>query len=501
MSELPDFLEGGEVARLIPVGAANQRERVACSVLLASLRVVQPFARSFFSQMNWRFGNWAQVHGYIEPVFRSQPEALRCRPDGLLVLNTGRREGRFIVETKIGGAKIDTEQLGQYCQLVRSNEIDAIITISNELSPDPSHLPYAVPKEARNVKFYHWSWSYLVMLAELLLRDEEDFDEEQDYILREIIRYFDHQSTGVARGNQMCTDWAGLIERIQVGSRLTANDPGVLDVIQCWHQQLAGICIDQARNLKSPVALHLSRSHWDQPTRLAEDVQEFVKNNRLLASFEFPTPLPIDLIADARRRNITYSLNVGAPLSRRRYGARVRWLLNQLPEEVSLPVRVNLLWERGHRSTALLSSLREDLNAARLDNPGGPRSFEITYVTDLAGRFAGCRNFLIDLEDALTEFHEMIARHIQPWRSPAAQGMDEETDVSEEPDKEAQSRKGERKVTKSGTFEGKSYSIFNDGSIEIETDNGLQHFKDFSELRAAAARKADTDRIDFNPVS
>jgi hypothetical protein len=37
MSELPDFLEGGEVARLIPVGAVNQRERVACSVLLASL--------------------------------------------------------------------------------------------------------------------------------------------------------------------------------------------------------------------------------------------------------------------------------------------------------------------------------------------------------------------------------------------------------------------------------------------------------------------------------
>ena len=28
MSELPDFLEGGEIARLIPVGAVNQRERV-----------------------------------------------------------------------------------------------------------------------------------------------------------------------------------------------------------------------------------------------------------------------------------------------------------------------------------------------------------------------------------------------------------------------------------------------------------------------------------------
>src|SRR4029077_2949832 len=150
MRELPDFLEGGEVARLIPVGAVNQRERVACSVLLASLRVVQPFARSFFAGMNWRSGSWAQVQGYTEPVFKSQPEGLRCRPDGLLILNTGRREGRFIVEAKIGGARIDTDQLAQYSQLIRPNGIDAIITVSNELSSDPSELPYTVPRELRN---------------------------------------------------------------------------------------------------------------------------------------------------------------------------------------------------------------------------------------------------------------------------------------------------------------------------------------------------------------
>jgi hypothetical protein len=64
MSELPDFLEGGEIARLIPVGAVNQRERVACSVLLASLRVVQPFARSFFrNELEIRkLGTGARLH-------------------------------------------------------------------------------------------------------------------------------------------------------------------------------------------------------------------------------------------------------------------------------------------------------------------------------------------------------------------------------------------------------------------------------------------------------
>ena len=316
--------------------------------------------------MNWRSGNWAQVHGYTEPVFKSQPEGMRCRPDGLIILNTGRREARFIVEAKIGGARIDTDQLTLYSQLIRPNGIDAVITVSNELSSDPTDLPYAVPRELRNVTFYHWSWSHLVMLAELVLREEEDFDEEQDYILREIIRYFDHESVGVARGCQMCSDWPEVVERIQVGGHLDVDDPAVMNVVQCWHQQLAGVCISQSRQLRYPVTLRLTRNQWDSETRLVEDLAEFVEDNKLLASFVFPTEAgPIEVTADARRRNITCSLSVAAPLNRQRYGARVRWLLNQFPDEISLPVRVNLIWERGHRSEAALTSLRDDLNAAR----------------------------------------------------------------------------------------------------------------------------------------
>ena len=35
-------------------------------------------------------------------------------------------------------------------------------------------------------------------------------------------------------------------------------------------------------------------------------------------------------------------------------------------------------------------------------------------------------------------------------------------------------------------FEGKSFSIFDDGSIEIETGSGREQFKNSAELRAAA---------------
>jgi hypothetical protein len=45
----------------------------------------------------------------------------------------------------------------------------------------------------------------------------------------------------------------------------------------------------------------------------------------------------------------------------------------------------------------------------------------------------------------------------------------------------------ERRVFQSGIFEGKSFSIFDDGSIEIQTGSGIKEFKDFAELRAVAA--------------
>jgi hypothetical protein len=51
----------------------------------------------------------------------------------------------------------------------------------------------------------------------------------------------------------------------------------------------------------------------------------------------------------------------------------------------------------------------------------------------------------------------------------------------------------ERKVIQSGVFEGRSFSIFDDGSIEIETGSGLQEFKDFAELRAVAAARISHD--------
>jgi hypothetical protein len=128
------------------------------------------------------------------------------------------------------------------------------------------------------------------------------------------------------------------------------------------------------------------------------------------------------------------------------------------------------------------------VDAGRIDSPSAPRAFEIVYVTDLASRFAGSRTFIPALEEALAGFHESIAQRIRPWQGRSATEEDSATttDASSETATDAEQT---RTIIKKGEISGRGFSIFDDGSIEVETGNGIQRFSSFAELTAAAAAK------------
>jgi hypothetical protein len=251
------------------------------------------------------------------------------------------------------------------------------------------------------------------------------------------------------------------------------------------------VCISQTRRFKFPVTLRLSNIHWDQRTRLAEDIAEFVASNRLWASFEFPTPVGvIELLADAKRRNITCRIRIDAPLNRQTYRGRVRWLLNQLPEDVQIPARLVVIWERNQRSSAPLSGFREDLDVARIDSTSGPRAFELVYVSDLANKFAGPRTFMPAVEEAIVAFYENLAQHVRPWQpTPSAPDGEPTQEKLEETDGPESSGVSPRQVVQRGQIEGRTFSIFSDGFVEIETASGVQQFENFSQLQAAATAR------------
>src|SRR4029079_5624307 len=107
MADLPEFLVGGERARLIPVAPSSQRERQACSVLLAVLTVVYPFARQVFLRMGHRLGRRTWIDAYTEVFFKKQgPDDSADRPDGLLLTQSSQHAWCAVFEAKVGNARI-----------------------------------------------------------------------------------------------------------------------------------------------------------------------------------------------------------------------------------------------------------------------------------------------------------------------------------------------------------------------------------------------------------
>jgi hypothetical protein len=385
-------------------------------------------------------------------------------------------------EAKVGQGRISPEQISRYYRLARANGIDAIITISNELNPRPQHIPYDVPHEViGNIELYHWSWPHLGMVADMLLREEEHFDDEQYFILEEVVRYLDNETTE-GGFQQMGPGWPDLIQRVFGDGQIAGTDVDVLSAIKSWHQEQASICVWLGRELQRHVSLHLNRSHKEsQSMRLLEDAEEFVTTRQLRGTFHSSAlARPIDVIADALRRNVTCRCSIGAPQDRRRYQSRISWLLEQLPESNFGDTMIHIVWDNGKKTCVALKRLRKDENEGRVDG-ALPIAFELSRSFDLAHKFAGPKLFVEGVDTAVSLFCDSIVRHLRAWQ-PRPVRDDQEPEA-------AQEAAPERVVIREANIPGGKVRIFGDGSIEHQTAAGTNWFRSFAELERSLRAK------------
>ena len=88
MTNSSDFLESGEIARLIPVIADSRREQRVTSVFLAALSAVPGFAQPLLSAIGVRLGKRSVIDTYTEVVLKGHKNG-KDRPDGLIVVSSG----------------------------------------------------------------------------------------------------------------------------------------------------------------------------------------------------------------------------------------------------------------------------------------------------------------------------------------------------------------------------------------------------------------------------
>ena len=152
----------------------------------------------------------------------------KLRPDGLIIVNKGKKQWKALVEAKIGNANLNPDQIKDYCELAKRFKIDAVITISNQYAAIPTHHPISFKKsDLKGVALYHWSWMFVLTESILLLKSMGIGDDDQKFILSEMVRYYDHDNVGVTSFTSMNPEWKDVAMKVRSGSRLAKTSDEV----------------------------------------------------------------------------------------------------------------------------------------------------------------------------------------------------------------------------------------------------------------------------------
>lgn len=419
MTTLPMDLVSGEPARLIPVIADSRREQRVASVFLATISAVPDLAEPLFSAIGIRLGKRSSIDAYTEICFKGDEEA-KNRPDGLILLSTGKRTWTALVEAKIGSATLDDEQVQRYAQLARDNKIDAVITISNQFASRATHSPVSVSKVlTRRVSLFHWSWKLILTEAVLLQSNNSVSDPDQALILREFARFLSHDSVGVAGFHQMPADWKTLIDQINSGAPVRKTSSEAETIVAAWHQETRDLALKMSQHLATSIEIKLPRAHSQDPeARLKSDCARLADQHTLKVEYIVPNAASELIVeADLRTKSIRVGMEIDAPQDKQRGTARVNWLLRQLKHLPSENVCIWLVWPtRAQDTLSTLEELRDDPQKALALSPSPPRMFRVFTVTSNSRRFAGRRTFVEDLESAVPDFYGQIGQHLERWR-------------------------------------------------------------------------------------
>ena len=423
MSALDDILKDAQRARLIPTVADSRKEERIVSVLLATLTVVHPFAEQLLERCGVRLGKTSDLRSYTEVEFVAADGSRKDRPDGVLSLLTRKSRWTALVEAKIDNNDISEEQVHRYAEIARELGIDAVVTLSNQLAPLPSHVPYSVPKRLSNrIDFFHISWIGVLTQAALILRDNEEISLEQAFILEEMARYFEHPSSGVRRFDKMNSEWRSLVLGVRNEQQFKRSSSEIENTVASWHQEERDICLLLSRRIGERVDIRLSRKYQaDAALRLRDACDSLIASQELRCAFSVPNAASdLEVTANLQRRTISCSMKLNAPGDKKRASARVNWLVRQLRGVDGDDVIVRAFWlGRGGPTQASLSEIRTDPKRLESGRPGAaPTSFEVIMIRDLAGRFSGRQTFVEDLEDLIPEFYDRIGQNLRPWAPP-----------------------------------------------------------------------------------
>jgi hypothetical protein len=186
---------GWHEPRLIPttgIGSAMEQERRATAVLLATMTAVERFGRALTEPLGAPAG---PIETFVEVPFSSG--GTECLPHGVIRAGQDEQQWTALVEVSTGPRPLRSSRLEAYLDLAAEQDIDALLTISNEIPPLAGQHPTSVSKEKLGrVAMLHFPWSKIVAEAVVERGDCAGEDPAAAWVLGELIHYLEHPRSG-----------------------------------------------------------------------------------------------------------------------------------------------------------------------------------------------------------------------------------------------------------------------------------------------------------------
>lgn len=426
-SEFDAFVKKGEIhlreARLIPIIKPGD-EMALASVILSSIRLIKEFRRMIFTDTKIPKGG--HIFVYNEVVFSQFPDS---RVDGLMLIVKGDViKDAAIFEMKNGTNELDQPQIERYLKIAKSYNIPKLITVSNQFVSEPTQCPVNI-KSSKQVQLYHFSWSYLLTLAHILLFDNELNIEDKDQveIMREVVSYLENDKSGVCGFRLMKPGWKEVVEKINSGIRLKLSDPDLHEAVISWQQEEKDLALILSRNLGVFVSSGESKYRGNLRARLDDNKKRLIDKKLLTSNLRVRGAVSdIKIAVLFEKRIVEMSATIKAPQDKKLKG-QLNWMKRQLEtcrkknKEKFQKIQDDILVEIALKNTGI----KERVNIDALDDIYGEikdreiREFRVLYIKNFGKKFSSCKKFVEIIEDMLINYYSTIIQFLFNWAEPA----------------------------------------------------------------------------------
>jgi hypothetical protein len=415
-------------ARLIPFFKPGN-EMALTSIFLSSLKLITEYRKMVFSETGLKNG---KIHIYTEVCF---PNTER-RIDGMiLVERAGKIIDAAILEMKNKNNEIDSEQIQHYAEIAKEYAVSKIITVSNQFVSNPKQSPVSV-RVSKNIELFHFSWSYLLTLAHILLTDNDTNieDANQVNIMREVVHYFENENSGICGFNEMKKGWKTVVENINNAISLNPNSIEVQETALSWAQEERDMALILSRKLGLLVECGEKRHRDNFDSRISEDITKLLQQKELHSVLKVRgTVSEILVTAFFQHRAVEMSVNLNAPQDKSSKG-RIGWLKNQFKymekrnpdafSKLASELTIDLLLKG--KTQNLRYRLADIDNALELVKDKQIAGFNVALRKDFGRNFSSPKKFVETIEEMLVDFYTYTVQYLSNWtmKAPRLERLD-----------------------------------------------------------------------------